>query len=125
MRAGNSQRVKGKCRRTHGRTLAASLLLRDKVPNGISLQQYVELDSPLNAILDEIDEEFEHVTVLDPARACFNASGSSLIGDRTGAYYRDVGHLSPYGAEKFYRPILQPIFKGIGSESPNLNTHKP
>lgn len=95
------------------RKVAASLLLRDVVPRGLSLNDYLSADLELNAKLDRIGQDFDNVSVLDPAPFCLDKNGFSLIGDRTGSFYVDNGHISSHGARMLLRPLLEPVFREI------------
>lgn len=48
--------------------------------------------------------------VLGPGKWWFK-DGLSVIRDQGGKYYADRDHVGAYGAEKLYRPLLEPVFK--------------
>lgn len=52
------------------------------------------------------------IHVLKPATILFNEKNEFLPYDSSGAYYRDGGHLSNYGALKL-KPLFEPIFESL------------
>jgi len=84
------------------------------IPTGVSLTTHQQRQEHANRIIHQVAATMPNVTVLDPARVCFDTNEQSILGDQQGVFYADDDHLSPHGAEILLRPLLEPVFKAFG-----------
>ena len=89
--------------------IVTALRTNQPTPLGVSEKKHAERQINVRRILRNL--KLSNVTVFDPAPTIFTHDGySRLIEDNT-LFYINHDHLSHAGAERFIRPLLEPIFK--------------
>ncbi|MCA9177664.1 MAG: acyltransferase [Planctomycetales bacterium] len=76
---------------------------------GVSLAEHQQHTRDVN----EVFAALPTVTLIDPARHCFDEQHRSRLGTSDHSYYIDTCHLSTVGAETLVRPALEPVFAEI------------
>jgi len=98
--------------------MAVAAMFGGDIPMGIPKQEWTHHDGSLNDDIRALAARFPRVQVIDPSPDCFAADGLSKIGDATGCYYRDAGHVTPLGARMLLRPSLVSAFEAIAADRP-------
>lgn len=82
---------------------------------GLSLEEHLEADAAVDALLDR-GAAGTGAVLLDPRPYFADGSGRYLIEKDGRALYRDQSHLSPYGSREL-RPLFEPVFREISATS--------
>jgi hypothetical protein len=95
------------------RVLATTVILGQHDPQGLTFPPtYYDSDAPIeDRILGGLDST--GATILDPTKLFLTAQGRLIVAEDGRALYFDEHHLSVAGAMKL-RPILEPVFAGMG-----------
>jgi peptidoglycan/LPS O-acetylase OafA/YrhL len=105
--------------------LAASAMLAEVLPVGISRTEWLSTDAATNDGLARLAAGLSHVTIVDPSPACFDDHGMSKIGDASGSFYRDSGHVSPHGAQSLLKAAMTPVLAAIRNRVNAAEPHTP
>lgn len=83
----------------------------DRPPRGVSLENHRKRQENVDDVLNTLENGA--VEILDPTEYCFDDTQRSLIGSFERSFYADDDHLSPFGAERLLREMLEPVFAEI------------
>ena len=89
--------------------IVTALRTNQPTPLGVSEEKHAERQINVRRILRNL--ELPNVTVFDPSPTIFTHDGYSRFIEDNTLFYINHDHLSHAGAERFIRPLLEPIFK--------------
>jgi hypothetical protein len=78
---------------------------------GVTDQEYEEQQSAVDEVLRS--QSWPGLNVIGPSANWFDQDGHSLVADGRVPFYRDPDHLTPLGAERLMRPLLEPVFNAM------------
>jgi hypothetical protein len=93
--------------------LARSLFRGIPLSKGISIDAHIEGNRAANAAIRSVIEARGDLSLIDPAEYCFDEDGFATLFTAEGLYYQDNNHVSPLGAERLLRPMMELLFQEI------------
>lgn len=87
--------------------------LVDFPSHGTTRAEHQAQQARVQAVLEEVDREFDFVSLQPTAEYCFDENGRSILVNNGRCCYRDNDHLSKSGASSLLRPYVEKLIEEL------------